>query len=101
MGSEPKPRVNFSRRGASAKRWRGEREGDVGSIGKPPLSKSGFPGSNPGVPENKIPQKIFWGTNFLSYFFNQSGTFNPNFPKLFKIDPISAKTIKHRAAQVK
>jgi len=55
MGSEPKPRVNFSRRGASAKRWRGEREGDVGSIGKPPLSKSGFPGSNPGVPENKTP----------------------------------------------
>jgi len=32
-----------------------EGKGDVGSIGKPPLSKSGFPGSNPGVPENKTP----------------------------------------------
>jgi len=49
MESEPKPK-----KGASAKRWRGEREGDVGSIGKPPLSKSGFPGSNPGVPAKNM-----------------------------------------------
>jgi hypothetical protein len=40
-----------------------EEKGDVGSIGKPPLSKSGFPGSNPGVPANKKtpPERVLVG----------------------------------------